>query len=369
MTTTESDIASTQSTGEAAVTSDKITSPITVDEAEAVYLKRIQDARKEFESSRGKREKEAQQKTVPKNDAPEASDEEDDDRRRVKEPEASDDSDSDEDPKPTQKDGEEDEVKYADDTAKVRVKVGDEELVVDVKDLKRLYGQESALTKRSQEIATRAKEYEAKTTQAVTALDKMQVSAKKAFEPYEKIDWAQAARSLSQADYNQLRADAQDAQANLRFITEELDAQMKGAKDYAETEMRRLATEAGKQLKDQASPHYIDGWSKELYGKMRDFASEAGLKNDVFDTIVDPAALKIVHDAMQYRAQKAKVKAVVTQAKAKVVSDKQLSPKSTESSDVRDKAAMSRLQESGSVDDAAAVYLARLKARRASSER
>lgn len=364
----ESDIASTQTTGEAAVTSDRITSPITVDEAEAVYLKRIQDARKEFESSRGKREKEAQQKTAKPTDATEASDEEEEVRRPVKD-DASDDSDSDEDSKPTQKDGEEDEVKYADDTAKVRVKVGDEELVVDVKDLKRLYGQESALTKRSQEIAARAKEYEAKTTQAVTALDKMQVSAKKAFEPYEKIDWAQAARSLSQADYNQLRADAQDAQANLRFITEELDAQMKGAKDYAENEMKRLAAEAGKQLKDQASPHYIDGWSKELYGKMRDFASEAGLKNEVFDTIVDPAALKIVHDAMQYRAQKAKAKAVVTQAKAKVVSDKQLSPKSTDTSDVRDKAAMSRLQESGSVDDAAAVYLARLKARRAASER
>lgn len=354
--------------GEAAVTSDKVTSPITVDEAEAVYLKRIQDARKEFESSRGKREKEAQQKTAKPTDATEASDEEEEVRRPVKD-DASDEGLDEDDSKPTQKDGEEEDVKYADDTAKVRVKVGDEELVVDVKDLKRLYGQESALTKRSQEIAARAKEYEAKTTQAVTALDKMQVSAKKAFEPYEKIDWAQAARSLSQADYNQLRADAQDAQNNLRFITEELDAQMKGAKDYAETEMKRLATEAGKQLKDQASPHYIDGWSKELYGKMRDFASEAGLKNDVFDTIVDPAALKIVHDAMQYRAQKAKVKAVVTQAKAKVVSDKQLSPKSTDTSDVRDKAAMSRLQESGSVDDAAAVYLARLKARRASSER
>lgn len=365
--TTESDIASTQ-TGEATVTSDKITSPITVDEAESIYLKRIQDARKEFELSKGKREKEAQ-KTVPQKDAqqPEASDEEDDDRRPVKE-DASDEG-ADDDAEATQKDAEDDEVKYADDTAKVRVKVGDEELVVDVKDLKRLYGQESALTKRSQEIAARAKEYEAKTTQAVTALDKMQAQAKKAFEPYEKIDWAQAARSLSQADYNQLRADAQDAHNSLRFITEELDAQMKGAKDYAESEMRRMASEAAKQLKDQASPHYIDGWSKELYGKMRDFASEAGLKNDVFDTIVDPAALKIIHDAMQFRAEKAKVKAVVTKAKAKVVSEKQLSPKSTGVSDVRDKAAMQRLQESGSVDDAAAVYLARLKARRASSER
>lgn len=364
--TTESDNASTHNVAEAPITSDKITSPITVDEAEAIYLKRVQDARKEFESSRGKREKEEKKTAPTPTDAQESPDEEDD-GRRVKEDAKVEDSE-DEDPKPTQKDGEE-ETKYAEDTAKVRVKVGDEELVVDVKDLKRLYGQESALTKRSQEIAARAKEYEAKTTQAVTALDKMQVSAKKAFEPYEKIDWAQAARNLSQGDYNQLRADAQDAHANLKFITEELDAQMKGAKDYAETEMRRLAAEAGKQLKDQASPHYIEGWSKELYGKMRDFASEAGLKNDVFDSIVDPSALKIVHDAMQYRAQKAKVKAVVTQAKAKVVSDKQLSPKSTESTDVRDKAAFARLQESGSVDDAAAVYLARLKARRASSER
>lgn len=365
MTTSEAN--ATTDNGVASNTSDKITSAITVDQAEAIYLKRQQDARKQFESSM-QRGKEAKKPTdddeVRRPDRPLEDDEEEDTPRSERK------TDDDEgDDTSTREGDDEAEVKYADDTAKVRVKVGDEELVVDVKDLKRLYGQESALTKRSQEIAAKGKEFEAKVTKAVTALDHMLTSAKKAYEPYEKIDWAQAQRSLSPADYTQLRNDALEVHNNIKFLNEELDAQMNSAKEYAETEMRRLAAEAGKQLKDQAGPHYIEGWSKETYAKLRDFASEAGLKTDVFDNIVDPAAIKLIHDAMQYRAEKAKAKSVITKAKAKVVSERQLSTKSTGSEGPRDKAAMERLKQSGSVDDAAAVYLQRMKARREASGR
>src|SRR6266403_5098092 len=57
--------------------------------------------------------------------------------------------------------GEETEKKYADgDDTYVKVKIGDEEHEVPVSQLKRLYGQETALTQRSQEVATQRKSVE-----------------------------------------------------------------------------------------------------------------------------------------------------------------------------------------------------------------
>src|SRR5262249_47659052 len=47
--------------------------------------------------------------------------------------------------------------KYAEEDAYAKVKVGDQELEVSVKDLKRLHGQEAALTRRSQEVAAERK--------------------------------------------------------------------------------------------------------------------------------------------------------------------------------------------------------------------
>lgn len=330
--------------------SQTVTGPLTVDEAQDVYLKRRQAARSEFElAQRGKGEEKKTDATAPKSDAdPEAPDTEDTD--------APADTDAPQEPK------------WADDEAQVKIKVGDEEHIIGVKDLKRLFGQESALTKKSQEIAAQKKDYEARTTKAVAALETLITRANSAWEPYSKIDWNLAAQKLQPQDYQQLRADAEEAHANSTYLVQELDAQLKGAQDYAQNELKRQAQVCVAQLKDIGSPHYIEDWSQETYSKMREFATGAGLSSEVFDTLADPAALKIVSDAMRYREGKTRAKEVVTKAKAKVVSDKQLTPKGgdTKDADARDKAAMVRLKESGSLDDAAAVYMARQQAARSS---
>ena len=339
---------------------DLITSPITVDEAEKAYLKRATDARaKVAELSKNSPPDKKQKTETPPQGGDEGA-------------EAPVTQNDDEPEKPTGDGGDDEgdaEDAIADDEAKVRIKVGDDEHLVSVKDMKRLYGQEAALTKKSQEIATQRKEYEERTTKSVRALETMTQRAQAAYEPYSKIDWAQAARQLDPNAYEQLRADASEAHNNIKYLNEELDGQMKGAQEYVQNELKRQASVAAKQLSDITSPHYIEGWGKETYSKMRDFATSSGIPAETFDTVVDPAALKIINDAMLFRAQKAKATEVITKAKAKVVSDKQMKPKQSQPSEVRDKAAMARLQESGSVDDAAAVWLARQNARRAAAER
>lgn len=370
MTTNNEQSASTPQGGEATTTA--VTGPLTEEQAQALYLERVGAARKEFEASIKSREGSKKDTSEPKGKPASTPQEDDEDepKPRVKLA-ADDDVEDDEDEAPKKPAKEEDEdaegaPKFADDEASVKIKVGDEEHVVPVKDLKRLFGQESALTKRSQEIALAKKDYEGRVTKTVTALEALTQRARTAFEPYSKINWPEAAKRLSTEDYNQLRQDAQDAHSNLKYLVEELDGTMKGAEEYTKAELKKAAKAASDQLSDQASPHYIENWSKQTYDSMREFAVSSGLDGGVFDNIVDPAALKIVHDAMSYRAMKAKTKEVVTKAKAKVVSDKQLKPAPSDGTgdDARDKAAMARLQKSGSTEDAMAVWLARQQSRR-----
>jgi hypothetical protein len=59
---------------------------------------------------------------------------------------------------------------FADDGAYVKLKVDGEEKEVPVKDLTRLYGQEAALTRKSQEVAEQRKQAEAESQKHVSAL-------------------------------------------------------------------------------------------------------------------------------------------------------------------------------------------------------
>ena len=80
--------------------------------------------------------------------------------------------------------------KYADDEGTyVKVKVGEEEHEVAVKDLKRLFGQEASLTKKSQEVAERTKAAEYAQAKSLAALDVMVKRAQESANPYRNVNW------------------------------------------------------------------------------------------------------------------------------------------------------------------------------------
>ena len=74
------------------------------------------------------------------------------------------DEDVDEDEADTSDDEDKEEEKVLSDEALVEIKVADETNQVSVNDLKRLYGQEAAITKKSQAIASQPKKVESKWT-------------------------------------------------------------------------------------------------------------------------------------------------------------------------------------------------------------
>lgn len=243
--------------------------------------------------------------------------------------------------------------KGLEDEAIVKIKVGDDELDVSVKDLKRLYGQEAALTRKSQEVAAKRKEAEAAAMKASATLDKMYQKAAAKWEPYAKIDYLVAQKQLDTEAFAALRAEAQAAYEDFRFISEEADSFVKETQAQQQQQLQEAAKEAVKVLRDA-----IPDWSPKLYDQIREYAIGTGMDAEVVNNLVDPVAIQLLHKARLFDESKK----IVT--KKKVVQQKTvLKPTVTTSGkDVRsDGPAKSRakLQASGSVDDAANLFLSR----------
>src|SRR5271166_5311278 len=108
------------------------------------FLDRLKDAEKPSEGDEGEETEETEEVAEETEDTP-SEDEAEADEDAQDEP--SEEAEEETEEKPKSK-------KYADDSdTYVKVKVGEEEHEVAVKDLKRLWGQEASLTKKSQEVA------------------------------------------------------------------------------------------------------------------------------------------------------------------------------------------------------------------------
>lgn len=243
--------------------------------------------------------------------------------------------------------------KGLEDDAIVKIKVGDDELDVSVKDLKRLYGQEAALTRKSQEVAAKRKEAEATAMKASATLEKLYEKAAAKWEPYSKIDYLVAQKQLDNESFAALRAEAQAAYEDFRFISEEADTFVKQTQAQQQQNLQEAAKEAVKVLREA-----IPDWSPKLYDQIREYAINTGMDSEVVNNLVDPVAIQLLHKARLFDESKK----IVT--KKKVVQQKTVL-KNTVTTSVKDVKGngpakqKAKLQSTGSVDDAANLFLSR----------
>ena len=202
----------------------------------------------------------------------------------------------------------------APDEALVTVKIGDETKKVAVKDLKRLYGQEAALTKKSQEVAQARKQAEEDGARYVTAAQRLLEDAHKRFEPYKEIDWLVASKTLTASELAALRQEATAAYESVKFLETEVNTVM----EQAEQERRALTVEAAKECV-KVLEETIPNWSPDRYKALRDFSVSRGMSTDVFNSIVDPVALSIINDALTLQEARARA---ATKKKAAASSNK-----------------------------------------------
>lgn len=303
-----------------------------------------------------------------KTDAPEPSDDDegateadDDDLETV---EASDEDDqtdsdeeSDEDPEETPDDTKKKDQKYVeDDDAVVKIKVGDEELQASIKDLKRLYGQEAALTKKSQEIALKRKEAEDQGAKHLVGLQKLYERAMERYKPYAEVDMLVASKSLSNEEFAALRSEASRAYEDVQFLQAELDGFVQSLESQRQQMIREQAKAAIEVLKDPENG--IPKWSQETYDDIRNYAIRNGMPKDVVNQIVDPVIIKTLWKAMKY--DNGKTVATVKKAKApKKVLKSKASSETQRFTKTDGQKALSKLRSSGSRDDAASAFLSR----------
>jgi len=243
--------------------------------------------------------------------------------------------------------------KTLDDDATVKVKVDEEEFEVSVKDLKRLYGQEAALTRKSQALATQRKDIEANGVKLAAQLERIHQKALARWEPYSKVDMLLASKQLDAEQFAALRQEAQAAYDDYRFITQEVDGFVQEQNTNRQKVMQQQAKEAVKVLQDA-----IPNWSQKLYDEIREYAIGKGLDASVVNNMVDPTALLMLHKARLFDNAKSVVTTKkVTQAK-KVLKTTQAvkAPQPGQDKLAKQKA---RLAKSGSTDDAADLFLAR----------
>jgi hypothetical protein len=251
--------------------------------------------------------------------------------------------------------------KYADDSVFVKVKVGDQEHEVSVKDLQRLFGQEKALTQKSMEVADQRKAVDTELQRNTAATAALLDRAKARFEPFAKIDFLLAAKDLSSEDYTNLRTAAASAYEDVQFLEQNLNGYMQAQQAKQSGDLAKQATEALKVLSGPTEKGGIEGWSEKKYDDIRGFAVAQGLDKTIVNQLVDPVAIKLIHNAMLYERGLSKVKTTkVNKTPTKVIKTT-TAPASARVSDssTKVKTALKNLRETGSTDAAADAFLAR----------
>jgi len=267
----------------------------------------------------------------------------------------------------TEKDPEE-APKHADDDLKVVIKVGEEEHQVSVKDLKRLYGQEASLTRKSQAVAEQTKAVVEAREKYVSAMAHEAKKAEARFAEYRKIDWALLQARVARGEvapkqFADLRRDAEASFADYKYYVEGVDREMKEVAQTVQKRQAELAEACVRELKDPNSPHHIEGWNAQAYDDLREFAVAQGIPSDTINATVDPVIFKLLKMAKGYvEMRKAGEKKLAMTPKVPVTPTKVLTPGAGQPGvdpSERGKLAMQRLRKDGKLDDAAAALMAR----------
>lgn len=275
----------------------------TVDDAVAALMRQW-EAEEEDPAKAPASETDGEPETDPK-DAGEEDDEgtDDLDKEGGEEDDEGEDGDDDDDGDEEDEDEGEQEAPEVSDDVEVKVTVDGKEQAFTVGQLKRLAGQEAALTRKSQEVANRRRQAETLLEQQTAALETMAERAWKRFEPYKDIDFNLAAQQYEPEVYKALREDAMSAFNDVKFYKEELKTLGQRRAEHEDRVLREQAAETVKTLQDPDKG--IPGFSREMFSKLRDYALSVGAPEEVVNKTVDPLVWKLLHKAMQYDADKA----------------------------------------------------------------
>ena len=295
-------------------------------------------------------------------DEDEIDDEEDDqDDLELEDPDEDETEDEDVDDDTDEDDEEDDEPLAASDDQIVDIAVNGESKQVSVKDLKRLYGQEASLTKKSQDLATQRKQSEEQLAQTQMSYQKLLERAEARYKPYADIDMLVASREMDAETFSQLRQDAKQAEDDLKFLQEESGQLVSQAQQQHQQATREAAADCVKVLQEQ-----LPDWGNELYSDIRDYAVKSGLPKDQVDQYTDPQVIMLINKARLYdqskesaNSKKAKAKLKKSKSGKKVLSSKKSPPSKKTIQKAKQQKQMDSLSSAKDLDDIADALMSR----------
>lgn len=257
-----------------------------------------------------------------------------------------------------EEDTEEEVVEELSDDTLIDVLVDGETKQASIKDLKRLYGQEASLTRKSQEVAAQRKQAEDNIGKTSAVLQRLVEQAEQRYKPYSEVDMLLASKSMDDADFAQLRKEAQDAADNLKFVKEEADSFFKDIQAQQQKQLQEAASSAVKVLQEQ-----IPEWNNQLYDDIRAYAVSQGLAQNEVDNYVDPVVITILNKARLFDQAKQVTTVKKKRVAKKVLKSNKAPANASQVKAKRMKDAKARLQERGNdIDDIADILLQRWEA-------
>jgi len=280
------------------------------------------------------------------------------DEQETEEVDLEDDTDPEEDEEEPEDEEETDDAEEAEllaDDAEVEILVEGETHRAAVKDLKRLYGQEAALTRKSQAVSQQRKQAEDALSKSDALMQAMLKRAEDRFEPYSKVDMLLASKTMDAEDFAALRKEAQSAQEDVLFLKQEADQFYGDLQRQQQAAQKEAAREAVKVLTET-----IPDWSNETYADIRSYAVAQGLPEEQVNTIIDPVVVTILNKSRLYDQGK-RVATVKKKAAKKKVLRSQKAPNQKSAKKAKVEAARQKMLENGGndLDQIAAVIMGR----------
>ena len=242
----------------------------------------------------------------------------------------------------------------------VDINVNGESKQVSVKDLKRLYGQEASLTKKSQDLANQRKQSDESLAQTQLSYQKLLERAEARFKPYADIDMLVASRQMDPDTFAQLRQDAKQAEEDLTFLKEESNTLVSQQQQQFAEQSKEAAANCVQVLQEQ-----LPDWGNELYSDIRNYAVKSGLPQEQVDQYTDPQVIMLINKARLYdqskqSAKSKKAKAKLTKSKSgktKVLSSRKAPISKEASAERKRQAAIKNLHGHSDLDDIAAALM------------
>ena len=155
-----------------------------------------------------------------------------------------------EDDEPDDQEEDDEEAEVIDDDAEVEILVDGETHRASVASLKRLFGQEQSLTRKSQAVAQQRKQAEDALQKTDAVLQAMLQKAEERYKPYSEVDMLVASKTMEDADFAALRKEAQQAHDDVRFLREEADNFYGEIQQRQQAAQKEAAREAVKVLQE-----------------------------------------------------------------------------------------------------------------------